>query len=741
MFGNLASENVPSVLRRVHRSRMSGILHFLEDDQSIRIYFKHGEIVFAGSDNEKDRLGEALLRTGRLTRPLLENSLRLARDSGRSLADYLVDANILSLEIVVAEAMKRMLSIVYSVFALTGGEYLFETGENPVEAGKAMSLSLSDAMLEGIRRIEDNNVVRDGVGSLKQILVRPTKPAIAFGPASLNANEVLVYELSRSLGDGKRTLEKVVDEAPLEKDSTLRSLFGLLSIGALETKYPPGNTRLELPKDSGRNTKRSLGRYQVLQSIGRGAMGEVLLARDPAMDRMVAIKLIHAAEQMSPLELEKHRARFSREAKAAGKLLHPGIVTVFDVGHAGEKTPFLVMEYVPGSTLRELIDELSIEETLRIADDVLEAIDYAHSKGIVHRDIKPSNILVSPDLHAKILDFGIAHIMGAELTDAPEVLGSPSYMAPEQLTRDALDRRTDLFSFGVVLYRALTRKMPFPAETVAGITHAIVNAEPLPLNAVNPLVPEALSQIVLRCLKKSPGARFENASELKDALRQFRAGPERQSTGAAASLQPKLSTSPPPQQPTDAQESTPIGSTEARFDAPVPDDGSTTQPTPSSPAVESEPRAKTPEVQDLIGSLPSGVMLVGSTALLFLAVVALGMALSGRSANAPQIDAADRPRIAPGAAAALGDTEITQAQADATERTEEDVQNQLDQAETHLNARRFVQAESILDGVLQQHPSHGRAQRLLDTLRKRRRPPKPKPLPRNSEKSPENPTR
>ena len=117
MFGDLASENVPSVLRRVHRSRMSGILHFLQDDQSIRIYFKHGDIVFAGSDNERDRLGEALVRAGRLSRPQLESALRLARDSGRSLADYLVDADILPLEIVIAEAMQRMMSIVYSIFS------------------------------------------------------------------------------------------------------------------------------------------------------------------------------------------------------------------------------------------------------------------------------------------------------------------------------------------------------------------------------------------------------------------------------------------------------------------------------------------------------------------------------------------------------------------------------------------------------------------------------------------------
>jgi serine/threonine-protein kinase len=165
-------------------------------------------------------------------------------------------------------------------------------------------------------------------------------------------------------------------------------------------------------------------------------MGAVYLAKDPAIDRMVAIKLIQTAVHLSASELEKYRERFYREAKAAGKLLHPGIVTVFDVGHTDDATPFIVMEYIEGKTLQEILKTETLEQAgiLRVSTEILEALAYAHSRGVVHRDIKPANVLVADDGAVKIMDFGIAHVVGSDLTHADDVLGSPHYMAPEQLS-------------------------------------------------------------------------------------------------------------------------------------------------------------------------------------------------------------------------------------------------------------------------------------------------------------------
>ncbi len=198
-------------------------------------------------------------------------------------------------------------------------------------------------------------------------------------------------------------------------------------------------------------------------------MGAVFLARDPAIERVVAIKLIQTATFLTAREQERYRNRFRREAKAAGKLIHPGIVTVFDVGHADQESPFIVMEYAEGPTLAALTQEkeLAVEETIQVANEILDALGYAHSFGIVHRDIKPANILVTPGLHPKIMDFGIAHVVGTQLTPTEHSLGSPNYMAPEQLSRGTIDQRTDLFAFGVVIYRLLTGKLPFTGDSFA----------------------------------------------------------------------------------------------------------------------------------------------------------------------------------------------------------------------------------------------------------------------------------
>src|SRR6185437_8402064 len=204
---------------------------------------------------------------------------------------------------------------------------------------------------------------------------------------------------------------------------------------------------------SGTGTR--VGRYEILSEIGRGAMGIVYQARDPRIDRTVALKTISLNGQDLAGQQE-YRERFLLEAQAVGRLSHPGIITIFDAGEDPEThEPFIAMEYVQGESLHSILaqreEKMSLEESLQIAQEIAEALDYAHEQGVVHRDIKPANILITPDGHAKI-----AKLNQAQTTLPGEVLGSPAYMAPEQLRGDGVDPRSDLFSAGVILCNMLT---------------------------------------------------------------------------------------------------------------------------------------------------------------------------------------------------------------------------------------------------------------------------------------------
>ncbi|PWT92460.1 MAG: hypothetical protein C5B54_03480 [Acidobacteria bacterium] len=263
-----------------------------------------------------------------------------------------------------------------------------------------------------------------------------------------------------------------------------------------------------------------LGRYIIQQIIGRGSMGIVLLARDPSIDRLVAIKLIQTTAMLDEDELTKYKDRFAREAKAAGQLLHPGIVTVFDVGQSDQGIPYIVMEYVAGITLREMLKAgpLSVDDALSLSFEILDALSYAHSRGVIHRDVKPSNILITPDKHPKIMDFGIAHLIGSDFTKTDEFLGTPYFMAPEQISKNKVDQRTDLFSFGNILYQMLTGKRVFTGDSLAALVHSILQEQPVAPHKHVPEIPPMLSHIVMRCLMKVPGDRYSSAEELKQDL-------------------------------------------------------------------------------------------------------------------------------------------------------------------------------------------------------------------------------
>jgi serine/threonine protein kinase len=277
------------------------------------------------------------------------------------------------------------------------------------------------------------------------------------------------------------------------------------------------------------DTPKKVGRYEILEELGRGAMGTVYRAKDPAMDRVVALKTIISVVLASERGSD-FRERFYREARAAGALAHPGIVPVFDVGEH-EGVPFLVMEFISGKTLADALktgDRMSLDRVCEIGQRIAEALGYAHQRGVVHRDIKPANILLtSKQVHGierpKITDFGVAKLAAGQTTMTGQVLGTPAFMPPEQITGAAVDGRADLFSLGVVLYWMATGEQPFPGESITAVSYKVVHTEPVPPRKLNPAIPFKLESIILKCLAKSPEDRYQTGEELARDLGELRA--------------------------------------------------------------------------------------------------------------------------------------------------------------------------------------------------------------------------
>jgi serine/threonine-protein kinase len=253
----------------------------------------------------------------------------------------------------------------------------------------------------------------------------------------------------------------------------------------------------------------TVGRYRIVKFLGAGAMGEVYLAEDPQIDRRLAIKTVRLTGR--PQEIEERKRRLLREARAAGRLLHPNVVTLFDAGEA-EGLLYLAFEFVEGTDLAGRLEDegerLSLRQVLRVVRQAADALDYAHSHEIVHRDIKPSNILLDRAGRVKLADFGIARMAGqsTELTMAGSVMGSPQYLSPEQIRGEELDGRSDIFSLGVVLYELLSGKRPFEGDTITTLVYQILHKEPPPVSELR-AVPPRLEELLRRMLAKDRGER------------------------------------------------------------------------------------------------------------------------------------------------------------------------------------------------------------------------------------------
>jgi eukaryotic-like serine/threonine-protein kinase len=278
-----------------------------------------------------------------------------------------------------------------------------------------------------------------------------------------------------------------------------------------------------------------IGRYRVLGELGRGAMGVVYRAEDPMLNRTVAIKTILMSAD--PAVRAEYEARFRQEAKAAGGLNHPNLVTIYDVGREGDMA-YMAMELLEGVELRDMMKSggLELPFVLDILAQVADGLAFAHERGVVHRDVKPGNIMIVGGRRAKVMDFGVARVRASDIsTQAGAVLGSPKYMSPEQVTGARVDGRSDVFSLGVILYELAAGSPPFSAPDVQQYMLQIAGATPAPPSALNPGLPPMVDLIVSRALEKDPAHRYQSAADFAADLRACLEQP-----GMAASYAPAV---------------------------------------------------------------------------------------------------------------------------------------------------------------------------------------------------------
>ncbi|MGH7646194.1 MAG: serine/threonine-protein kinase, partial [Gemmatimonadales bacterium] len=259
-----------------------------------------------------------------------------------------------------------------------------------------------------------------------------------------------------------------------------------------------------------------LGKFELHQLIGEGAMGVVWKAYDSMLRRYVALKLLNPTFGAT----QELRERFLREARAAGVLQHANIVTVYDLGEA-EGQLFIAMELVEGRDLSELItsrEPLALERKLDMVIEVLEGLHYAHQRGVIHRDIKPSNVRIMPDGRVKIMDFGIARLQSAEISGGGSIMGTPTYMAPEQITEGTITAATDVFAVGCMLYELLSYHKPFEGDSIHRVLYQVLTTDPRALRTVAPSIPASLERVVTKAMTKVPGERYRTAKEMRQML-------------------------------------------------------------------------------------------------------------------------------------------------------------------------------------------------------------------------------
>ncbi|MFB0507738.1 MAG: PEGA domain-containing protein [Thermodesulfobacteriota bacterium] len=270
--------------------------------------------------------------------------------------------------------------------------------------------------------------------------------------------------------------------------------------------------------------KKRLGRYKIIKEIGRGAMGVVYQGYDPKIDRIVALKTIRKDRLAESRDVEDLVMRFQKEVRATGKLVHPNIIVIYDTGEDKERA-YIAMEYVEGDTLENLIQKgirFPMEKIIDMIDQICDGLEYTHRQGIVHRDLKPSNILLVHGEKVKVTDFGISKAVGASsspLTQAGILLGTPSYMSPEQIAGMEINGRSDLFSLGIILYQLLTGEKPFVGDTIPTLLYNIVNKDPTPPSQIDSSIPPLFDEVITKALAKDPDKRYRRARDFVEDLK------------------------------------------------------------------------------------------------------------------------------------------------------------------------------------------------------------------------------
>ena len=335
----------------------------------------------------------------------------------------------------------------------------------------------------------------------------------------------LEYERRRQMNRARKIYDMLEASAAGFRDVTQR----VTQLTSLVDRFPGGagvGPNQTLVLDSPVVELPRLGRYRLERELGRGAMGTVYLAEDPTIGRQVAIKTLPLQDFYADGEQEQVAQRFLQEAEAAGRLAHPNIVSIHDAGREHDFA-YLTMDYVAGESLDAWVDSsnlLPVWEVLEIAAQVADALDYAHTSKIVHRDIKPGNILYDRDSDIiKITDFGVARIMDSQRTRTGTVLGTPSYMSPEQVAGVKINGQSDLFSLGVTVYQLLTGSLPFQGDSVTALMYSITNRKMPPLRKQRSDLPACVGRMVSRALQKVPGKRFASGAEMAVAIRKCRA--------------------------------------------------------------------------------------------------------------------------------------------------------------------------------------------------------------------------
>jgi serine/threonine-protein kinase len=270
-----------------------------------------------------------------------------------------------------------------------------------------------------------------------------------------------------------------------------------------------------------KNPPSTLGRYRVLKELGRGAMGVVYLGKDPTIQRFVAIKTMRLDKIDAEDKLQEIKTRFFREAESTGRLSHPNIVTIYDAGEE-DHLVYIAMELLQGSTLKEWSHTprlMAVSKLIPILATVADAMDYAHRQGVVHRDIKPANIMLTADHVVKVMDFGIATMASSARTKTETVLGTPTYMSPEQIAGKKVDGRSDVYSLGVVMFELLTGHPPFKADNLSALLYAITHTPPLRLSSVRTDLPPVIQDVLSCALQKDPVRRYRTGGEFAQALR------------------------------------------------------------------------------------------------------------------------------------------------------------------------------------------------------------------------------